>query len=583
MKKIVILCITLILLLTLGCGKAADNTTSTAPGTTTEAQNNENSTTLNTTSELDTTPQITLETSLSIAYLPNVELKESDKGVAQRKEIRGEGDSNRLGVSKTLVCVCYSPFLDIPSAESIAALNELLVNEYGCDFTVEFHIYPFQVNSEYYYFDIICDLIQSGQQIDILTSGNNNWYTKFVNLDIYESLSPYLKSETGTKLWNIYPEESWISTTRNNKIYGIVQSGEVSNRVLTFCKKSVSAKYNITFPNQCSFYDLGTILEEIEPKYGKTIFDNTIPIVSGDAMSPIYMSGYYTDYALGNISYKPSYGGATQRLGNAIYFKKDVNGNWLAVNPAKEADIISLMKQIKKYVDKGWYICNPSTNLTQTNYIFCIADYSNYSQVADKIICQYSDTKTKSTHTEILDVVIGNTTYLPYCTLENNVTGITSCSEYKDEAFKFLSLINTEAKLSNHLMFGIEGKDWEYKNGELYDLTTGSKIITTNTNFATFSNINLIPSTYLDPEDKVAGIKELSAKHEASPLITHNIDVSAYTEKMKTINAIYCAYMGRLLVGEYKDIDGVMAQMNSMLEDAGINEIIDDINRQMQQ
>ncbi|MBR6637691.1 MAG: DUF3502 domain-containing protein, partial [Lachnospiraceae bacterium] len=366
--------------------------------------------------------------------------------------------------------------------------------------------------------------------------------------------------------------------TRNHAVYGIAQAGEVSSRIILSLEKNTADKYNISLPEQCSFYDLETILEEIAAKNGADIFKDMIPILSKDPLAPIYMAGYYIDLNLGTENYMPS-GKPYQLVYNSIYFKKDANGNWLAVNPAKEETIISLMKQIKKYVDKGWYTADNRIISATTEHLFEISSYYNYLMFDNKI----TDSETNESSVEIIDILTGTIDYLPYCSLDNYITGIASCSEYKDEAFKFLSLINTEEKLSNLLLFGVEGTDWEYKNGELFDLTTGNRIITSGRNFALFSNISLIPSTYLDPEDKVTAIKELSAKHEASPLITHNIDVSAYTEKLKTINAIYCAYMGRLLVGEYEDIDGVMAQMNSMLEEAGINEIIDDINKQMQQ
>ncbi|MBE5947526.1 MAG: DUF3502 domain-containing protein [Lachnospiraceae bacterium] len=577
MKKFILLCMTILLIFALGCGKAADNTTSTSPDITTEAQNDESPTIFSTTSELDTTPKITLEAPPDISTPPYVEIKEEEKGIARRNEIRGEGDSQRLGVNKTLVCVCYNHLLNIPSAESINALNEMLVNEYGCDFTVELHIYSEKAHSKYYYYDVISDLLQSGQQIDVLSSGSSRCYTEFVKDGVFEPLSPYLESEAGEKLWNIYPEELWIKTTRNNEIYGIAQTGMVGERIVLDCEKSVAEKYNITLPERCSFYDLETILKDIEAVNGADAFKDVIPIIANNFLAPIYMDGYYIEYALGNIGYRPE-GGRPRYLLNAIYFKKDNNGNWLAVNPAKEEAIISLMKQIKKYVDKGWYVSGNGSILTKSNHVFSLSEQYNYEQIVDKKVA-FID----GSNSEIWDIIIGNTTYLPYSALENYVTGIASCSQYKDEAFKLLLLLNTEEKLSNLLMFGIEGKDWEYKDNKLFDLETGNEIMAYNDMYAAFSNINLIPSTYLDPEDKVAGIRELSSKHEASPLITHNIDVSAYTEKMKTINAIYCAYMGKLLVGEYEDIDGVMAQMNSMLEEAGINEIIDDINRQMQQ
>ena len=61
----------------------------------------------------------------------------------------------------------------------------------------------------------------------------------------------------------------------------------------------------------------------------------------------------------------------------------------------------------------------------------------------------------------------------------------------------------------------------------------------------------------------------------------HDVDISKYEAKMVDISKIYNEYIEILMSGKCEDIDKTVAEMNEKLEAKGINEIIDDINRQM--
>ncbi len=542
MKKCIVISIIMIMFVVYGCNNTDNNDTTTgSTGNTTE----------NTTTGID------------IPTTKPVEIKDEDRGEAQLIDIIGAGDAERLGVEKSIIWVLDS-MVTAPKEKQVNALNDLLVKEYGCDFTVEIHRYPTEVNSNYQYNDIVKDMMQLGHRADLIFSSVRDWYTWMTEQGLYEPLNEELVTADGQKLWGVYSEEVWKMAEREGEIYGVLPTSEPFSRYVIGCNKAMAEKYGIVLPEKYSFYDLEEIVGAMEEK-GET-FEGVCPIVA-DYTTLIAMEGYYNEAA----------------LGKGIYFKKNDSGSWMAVNPAEEEQLVALIKQVNKYIRKGWYGSVENNIVKQEeSFIFYIALKKN-AELVDNRITILMNSESGGMEFVTHELIIGDVQYSPYSKTDNWITGIASWSEYKDEAFKFLTLLHTEEKLSNLMYFGIEGEDWRYddENREVILLPSG-RTWARGVYFTAFSNMNLIPSVYLEPDDKITYIKEISAGHEEGPFMVHDVDISAHVDKMKVINSIYIEYIGELMSGGCGDLDGTFAKMKAELEAAGINEIVDDINRQMQ-
>lgn len=484
----------------------------------------------------------------------------------------GAGDAERLGVDKTLVWLLnhITAEVEAPAEKTVNALNDLLVKEYGCDFVVEFQYYPIGMALNFDYAGMVERMMEVGQQVDIIDSGRQNMYSEMVGLGIYEPLKDRLSTEEGVKLWNMYAEEMWEFAKRDGEIYAVYPANDISARIILGCNENMIDKYGITLPEEYSFSDIGAVLEKLEAEGGASVFDEMHPILMyADVNLILELEGYMHSY----------------KLGSGVCLRKDAENNWYALNPVTEKEVLELMKTIREYSDNDWLTWNfkeaEVEELRNGQFLFVIKDVKGVEYADDVLSIEVSGLEIASECVEYkLD--LGSIFYRPYGRKNNAMTGIASWSANKEDAFKFLTLLHTEAKLSNCLRLGVEGEDWQYdaEKRAVFNPVSGEEILIAQ-ELAGLSNPNLIPHVSADPEDKIAFCKELCAMYEEDPIEKYNVNVSAYKDKLSTLDEIYWEFMDFFLTAECTDVEAAMKEMAAKFEAVGIDEIIDDINRQI--
>ncbi len=514
------------------------------------------------------------------------QIKQAEEMV--EKEKRGQGhvinrvgaeDAERLNVSKKLVWVTTygAGHLD---PKVISRFNEVLVNKYGCDFVVEFQYYDtitFDVlknetgyvvrDKAYPYGAAVRDMMEIGQQVDILYSGMGGEYDSMVETGMYVPLKKLMQMEEGSKLYEAYPEAVWERVERNDEIYGYTTRNEAVSWYALWANSDMVNNLEIDLKEGYSFYDLERILEQVEIPESEKLADKILPIFVSSGAALIRMEGYY------NIDPQTD-------VENAIYFKYNKeNGTWIAVNAAKEDMLIRQWKTVKEYRDKGWFYISYTSEFAELiereNYIFMCGLGRDGAIVNDKF--NYNDS--------IQDIILGDTWYDANFKLLNSITGIASWSEYKEEAFRLITLLNTEPELSNLIEYGIEGVHYTYENNIITALTyvvdgenkksEYPKILTD------IGNRNLLLATGIEPEKKLEYYKELNTNFPKSPSMLSDIDLSGYEEQLKTISTIYNQYLNNFYLGQYDDVEAAVAEMNAKLEEVGITQIINYINKQL--
>ncbi len=484
----------------------------------------------------------------------------------QPKRIVGEGDAERLGVDKTLIWV-MDAILPIRDEDMVRTLNELLVKKYGCDFVVEFHSYTHDN-----YVETVKNMMDTGRQADLVLGSLDGKFSDMVAAGIYEPITDRLATSEGQKLWEAYAPEVWKqSVERDGEIFGVGCRMTAGGRGVLACNKAMAEKLNIELPETFDFYDIENILENIEKEHGADVFESIHPIV----ISP------YTTLYLENYYMEPT-------IGWSILFKKDAEGNWMAIKPAEDEDYIRLLEQIKKYEDRGWltdeYEFGGFSKADRENGSFVFFTKTVYGAwwVDNKGFTIYEERR-QPLEVFTYEFIPGQTIYVPYNKIDSQSNGIASWSEYKEEAYTLLKLMNTEEALSCLMLYGIESIDWRYDEEarKVINPVTGKEILHLYLNEVTYANINLLPSVFLDPDDKLAFSKEISAKHEAGPFIVHDVDISEYKAELDVIKSIYNEYETMLFYGKCDDVRQTISEMNERLEKAGIDRIIEGINNQM--
>ncbi len=494
------------------------------------------------------------------------EITDAERGEGQIISIGGSEDAQRLGVDKVVVFVLDAAAFPRKEGQ-IARFNELLVNKYGCDFVVEFRgytSYPMPAQKNYTHYEMVMDMKNMGHRTDILYCGHSGDYSRFVEAGIYEPLNDYFATDEGKQLYEAYAPEIWKKTERDGLIYGYMSDIYPSGSAYSLCNTELAAKYGVTVPEgEWSFYDVGRYLEVAGVTQDNMAADEVL--LSGVSEGLLLLEGYTT-----GLIYQ----------GEHIYFKTDGDNGWIAVDLSKEDDFLKLVKTIKEYSDKGWYSCNEDGRVDQYvdvregRFVFSFTAMSSAGVM-------YMDNKYVGSENNIIhNVTCGKVTYEANFLMENMVSGVTTWAEYKEEALKLLTLINTEAELSNLLNYGIEGVHYVYKD-RLADYIHKPGALENPVSASYLANMNLLHPVLIDPEDKLAYSKQVSANYPDGPDMLYDIDMSTYKEQLQAIGSVYEEYIYKLFRAQYEDVDAAVKEMGTALAAAGIDEVISELNRQM--
>ncbi len=159
--------------------------------------------------------------------------------------------------------------------------------------------------------------------------------------------------------------------------------------------------------------------------------------------------------------------------------------------------------------------------------------------------------------------------------------------EHAEASLKYLELLNTDRTFRDILAYGIEGKHFNYlSNGTVMRTDEGSSgyqpsLFTTGP--VTNASVLSISEDFLsDPElwPKVfRGYKEYGIWSKSKGFI---YDVKRKEDIIATISAIWSNYYTDLVTGT-SDPDVVIPKMKAEMEEAGLDELLDDIRSEFEQ
>jgi len=490
----------------------------------------------------------------------SVDIRDEDRGidVYDNTVVQASKDAERLGVSKVLNFYMNSDAASDLDPAVASRFNELLVNKYGCDFVVRFlGGRTVHYSNHYNYYLAIKDMKAQNRQVDILLAAAPAYYERLVEDGYFVDITSYLNSTTeGKALYDAYPEEVWDTIELNDKIYGYTPVSCPAKTYVVSCNKAWAEKLGLEVTEGFSFHDIGSILEKAN--FSAEENGDVIPIYAN--WESLYnMLGYYD-------------------LGRGILAKKNEEGCWVAFSAADDKEFVNLCKTAKEYSDKGWlvYYYNTPEEIFEGNYIFAVTACEGADISGDELRYTNSNRKKSAVH----EIIRGEMVHQYYDLGGRAVYGVTTWSEYKDEAFKLISLINTEEELVKLLTYGIEDEHYTYRNKtviEIYSLEghgVGKGVI----------NPYLSYAEYLEPDDKLAFYKGWMDNYKASPFTEYDISYYEYSmlEKKYDYNTVlyqlYYKGYAPLLTGRFEDVDEAVAEVRRMQKIAGIDDFLAAIN-----
>ena len=161
-----------------------------------------------------------------------------------------------------------------------------------------------------------------------------------------------------------------------------------------------------------------------------------------------------------------------------------------------------------------------------------------------------------------------------------------ACSEERAEAaLKYIELLNTDRKFRDMLAYGIEGKHFEYlENGTVLMTDTGISRYTVALyplGSVVNTSVQSVSRDFLaDPDqwEKVfEGYREYAIRSRTNGFV---YDQTRKEDIIAAVTAIYANYATDLLTGT-SDPDVVIPKMRAEMEAAGIDELIEDIQSEL--
>lgn len=390
------------------------------------------------------------------------------------------------------------------------------------------------------------------------TSSWTNDYLQNVQKGAYLELDSLLQNQ-GKQMYEEIDGRFWEAAKVGGKIYGVPSEKEIGNCPMWVFTKEYVDKYEIPYEDIHTLEDLEPWLELISKKEPDVVpmyltKDYTAPTYMDKIQDPVGIE--YEDDALivKNIF-------DTETMKSSL---KTMRRYYLAGYINKDAAVASDDRTVKRFVTKG--DGQPYAELTWSKDL-------GYEVVVS----------------QIMDVKITN------ASARGAITAINKNSKHPGKAMELLNLINTDEYLRNLLNYGIEGVHWdkvEADAGEA-EAVQGSAYayefkIKLNDAFAKDYSVPYwvqggLFHTYVlenEPLDKWIVFKEFNDRSIEAPSFGFDFDLEPVSSQVAAFRNILDEY-GRSLYTGSVDPDKYLPELDKKLEAAGIQEVIDEMQRQV--
>lgn len=348
-------------------------------------------------------------------------------------------------------------------------------------------------------------------------------------------------------------------TTFNEIIYAVPANLYPERSMGIGYNSTIAQQHNITVPNPVTMSDLTEI--------GQQLADSGILLTDqGDGNLSAFHSFYDVESFGEDVNY--SYGVIQYPLSNTHI-----------VNAYETDEYREYCHTLRKWKEKGFIRSNSLLSGKNSQELFSNGDtffqWTSVSPSAGELIkrrnLDFDEILVPATPNEL--TTSGTLEY---------TWGVTSSSQHPDKAVQFLNLLYTDPELANLLKYGIEGTDYRKIDEDVVELlgNTGSS-----------SHYDSYFSIYGDPAETwlispVSGNEKSEMKtfsEEAQPVMTfgYSFDASAVSGEVLAVSEVVSNYRPILECGLADDVDAALDEFILQLNEAGIDRIIEENQRQL--
>lgn len=422
------------------------------------------------------------------------------------------------------------------------------LDEKGYDFAVCF--YPlngfYTKDDDKSYTEYVKELAEQGKADIIYTSlngigeGGTSTYNKYIFDGLLEPLDGYFETELGQELYPLMPEKHWEGLKVNGSIYGV-------NGSLT------------TLNNDYGYY----VNAELAEKYG---FDITKPVEEQlDILRQVKEEeGINCDvFAMGSgVAGQPVFFTGLKELAGGVYWDEDKQEARCVLDNEGYTEKLKFLHTLKK---EG-LLQTVTTPSAHTFFILLGSKFVGHLST-EPVEKDYFERFVKAFP------VFENTSSIVSCPI---ATGISSTSENKDKAFELLALTQTDPYLNNLLTFGVEGEDYGISEGYADNIINRLSL----DRFANYMVCNKFDDYGIENKFTPDEYREIFDNAKMSAEQDLVLCGEGLETELKALQDIMCGFE---VPSAEADFDEAMKRLREELEQAGLQRVIDECNRQYEE
>lgn len=459
------------------------------------------------------------------------------------------------------------------SDEQIVAFNDYLV-ENNQDYVLYFMPVPLEEMTLQY----VKDKMQSDNPPDIITSVNqihvvDNSTEKMVFNGVYEKLDEYSGTDAYKRLMNAYPSKLYDLSLYNGEFYGFKTNVFASEVSYYQYDSNIANKYGIK-PEDVEGKKLNEIIGVLDKvkgwdeEYDKSI---TASYMTMDIYNFLPVSFYFDNYERTPVYCLDCIG---------------IDANSDSDDIISITDSKALKEEYRAKYDmyqKGYSIVK---NRGESEYyaIYSGNDTDDFESFMCTIALSTSDTEVAEAYcswknNDNMILVPGMRTYTTDKLKESVINGICSTSKNKEKALEAMAFICGDKVLSNILVDGVGRSGYKLKN-----YVPQSTNIYNTTGAGALANQYIVDNSY-DINREMAR-KSMENVIIAKEIEGYYFDLTKYKSEMEKIREIQDDMLwnyvkqAELYSDKYDSFDEAWEDLDRQLREAGIDEVLEEINRQ---
>ncbi len=404
-------------------------------------------------------------------------------------------------------------------------------------------------------------MMAAGTEFDICFTGYVNPYSTAAGRGGLLALDDYLKDMP--ELWNSIPEHTWGTTRIDGTIYAVPNLQIIGEQWNFYTFKDLADKYGLTEKIE----HLEPIDLEIMEDYLQKIKDNE------PSYYPVRFSQGLTTFS--TIDSKEKYdvnGYADGLVFGLIYAYFNENGELDKITSSTETEGYKWqIKKAREWYEKG-FIREDILSATDDVAEHAAGKYASWVEKYKPGIIQELEQKYNR---EVVCFQVTPTIYRS--TAPDAMTAISRTSKHPELALKMVELVNTDKDVYNLICFGIKDKHYTLdENGRVIYNDEGGYIPKACWKFGNQFNALLLPG---QPDDVWEQTRKINENATPSPLIGFIFDTKPVVNDISAVRSVKSEYAA-IEKGVIKDYDAYLAEYSKKLEEAGLDRIIDELNKQ---